>query len=878
MRLGPRFAAFAALFCLSATAFSQCPAGTTVPSVHICSPTNNATVGTEVTVTATAVSNFPISAMKVYVDGVSVYTFHDSSINTDLLVSEGAHRLTVKAWDTGGGVFSSVVNITATDGGGGGGECTAGAANTVRICAPASGTTLPSPVDVEAYVNATSTVQATKIYVDGTSVWSGTSPQVTASLAMNSGSHKITVKGWTTAGTVLASSVTFNVSTTTQGCTAGAAESVKICSPASGATVSSPVDVEAFVNTASTVQATKIYVDGTSVWSGTSKQVSANLSMSGGAHKVTVKGWTTAGTVLAASVNFSVGTGGGGGGGFAVTPRRYTATPNVPVQFSATGATAWSVDGITGGDAATVGTIDETGLYTPPATTGQHTISATDGTNTATAAVWVSTVAGIYTYKYDERRSGVNTSETVLTPANVQSGNFGKLGSFPVDGYVVGQPVYRSAVTINGQPHNVVYVATLHDSVYAFDADARQSAPLWKRSFLNSAAGVTTYPPVDTCCVPEVGIASTMTIDPATGTLFTVVPTKEGTTYVYRLHALDSTTGADLAGSPVVITASVAGTGDSSTNGVVNFDPYYHLQRPALLLSNGALYIGFGSYNDVRPYHGWLMAYDASTLAQIGVWCATPNGYEGGLWQSGGGPSVDESGAIYISTGNGTYTAAAGGRDFGQSIVKFDHNLNVLDFFTPFDFKTLNQYDRDVGASHVVLLPSVPTGAPTHLAVNVNKGGDIYVMDYDMLGHNHPTDNSQIFQTLSGFNMIRETPAYWNNNLYFVPLDSPLMKYTLSATGFASAGQSSFTFPFPGSSPVISANGSADGVLWTTKHSGGAAILYAIDPNTLSVLWESDTKSSDTADISVRFSVPMIVNGRVYLAGKTSLVIYGMLP
>lgn len=882
------------LVCLSTKSFAQCPAGATVPSVNVCSPTNNSTVGTEVVVSATARSNHPISAMKIYDNGVSVYTFHDSSIDISLVLTVGVHKLNVKAWDTTGAVFGTTVTVTASDNPPppGPGPCTAGAVNTVNICSPASGSTVGSPVDVEAYINASTSVTGTAIYLDGTLKWTGgANPQVSASFAAATGTHKLTVKGWTSGGTIVSQSETFTVGSgggtppppTT--CTNSTANTVLICTPAKGSTVTSPVDVEAYINSSSGINGTRIYVDGVGAYTGTTATVSANLTMATGTHNVVVKGWTKVGTILQSSTSFTVGTGTTPPppppSGFAVMPRRYVTTSKVPVQFAATGATSWSVDGVAGGN-STIGTIDATGLYTPGTDTTNHTISATDGTNTATSTVWVSDLDGVYNYKYDTMQTGANTNEQALTPALVNTSTFGKLASYPVDGNVLGQPLYLAGVSIPGEGvHNVVYVATNHDSVYAFDADGKSSTPLWKRSFINPAAGITTYPPVDACCVTEVGIAGTMVIDPATNTMYVVAATKENGSYIHRLHALDATSGAERANSPVTIQASVAGTGDGTSGGVVRFNPYYHFQRAALLLSQGAVYVSYASFNDVRPYHGWIMGYDATTLAQIGAFCVSPNGFEGGIWAAGGGPTADASGAIYVATGNGSFTAASGGHDYSQSVVKLDHNLNVIDYFTPYDWSATNKIDRDLGSSNVVLFPSVPSGAPSHLAANINKTGNIYVMNYDQLGHYNSASNSGIVQTVGGFNLMRVTPAYWNNSLYFAALDSTLVKMNLTATGFNTtpASKTSSTFPYPGTPAVISANGNSNGIVWATKHSGGAAILYAYDANDLTkLLWASSNTSRDTADGSVRFSVPMIANGRMYMAGKSALVIYGLLP
>jgi len=333
---------------------------------------------------------------------------------------------------------------------------------------------------------------------------------------------------------------------------------------------------------------------------------------------------------------------------FSISPRVSVLTFTGTQQFTASsGGVTWSVDGIVGGSTSS-GTITSTGLYTPPSNTGTHTVTGTASGQSAGATVYVSNYPGTFTHHNDNNRTGQNTAETVLTPSNVTQAQFGKLYSYAVDGYSYASPLYVANVSIPGKGfHNVVYVATEHDSVYAFDADGLTSTPLWKVSFLQS--GVTTVPCADVgeCGdIPnEIGITGTPVIDPGSGTLYVVAKTKESSSYVQRLHALDITTGAEKFGGPVIIQASVPGIGDGTTT--VNFNALRENQRPGLLLSNGIVYLGFGSHGDNPTYHGWVLAYNATTLQQVLVYNATPDGSEGGIWQSGGGLATDATGNIY---------------------------------------------------------------------------------------------------------------------------------------------------------------------------------------------------------------------------------------
>ena len=361
-----------------------------------------------------------------------------------------------------------------------------------------------------------------------------------------------------------------------------------------------------------------------------------------------------------------------------INPKSVAVAPSGSAQFGATiinsGALlVWSVDGIAGGNSA-VGTISSTGLYIAPATTGTHGITATlQGTSvTGSATVGVNNYRGVFTYHNDNARTGANQGEVVLTPANVGSAQFGKLFTLPVDGEIYAQPLYVSNVTIPGKGvRNVVYVATQHDSVYAFDADGGGPVPLWQVNFLSS--GVTTVSPADVdsdAYLVEIGIAGTPVIDPATSTIYVVAYTAESGHYVHRLHALDLATGAEKFGGPVVVGASSPGSDNTSRNGRVPFIPFRELQRAALLLANNVVYLAFASHGDHGPFHGWVLGYDAQSLQQVAVHNSTPDGVYGGIWMSGGGLAADASNNIYFLTGNGTFDGDVGGNDLGDSFVK----------------------------------------------------------------------------------------------------------------------------------------------------------------------------------------------------------------
>jgi hypothetical protein len=518
----------------------------------------------------------------------------------------------------------------------------------------------------------------------------------------------------------------------------------------------------------------------------------------------------------------------------------------------------------------------------------------------------------VLTQRYDAARSGVNANETILTPSSATANNFGKLFSMPVDGYVYAQPLYVPNVLIPGQgAHNVVYIATEHDSVYAYDADGLVLQPLWKVNFTNPPS-VTTVPlsanAGATDLIPEVGITSTPVIDPSSGTLYVVAETQEvsgsTTNSVYKLHALDITTGNERPGSPVVIQGQVPGTGSPNNNGFLVFSPQLSLQRPGLALVNNAVFIAFGSWGDASIWHGWIFGYDKSSLSQVAAFSVSPNGTEGlgGIWMSGAGLAVDASGDLYFSTGNGAFDGIS---NFGNSYLKLaTSSLTVVDYFTPYNQHALDAANLDVASGGVLLLPdSAGTANHPHIMIGCGKNGAIYVLDRDNMGHFNSSGDTQIIQELLnviGGTLVNPlgtdevdnsftTPAYWQGHVYFGAADDTLkmFNFTNGLLSTSAASQSATVYQPRGTVPVVSANGSTNGILWAVENAGSVvgadltgttAVLHAYDATNLAnELYNSSQVASDAAGKPVKFTVPTVVNGKVYVATQTSIAVYGLL-
>ncbi|MHB8474447.1 MAG: hypothetical protein ACYC9K_11285 [Sulfuricaulis sp.] len=557
------------------------------------------------------------------------------------------------------------------------------------------------------------------------------------------------------------------------------------------------------------------------------------------------------------------------------------------VAYSTNSAVTWRVDGIQGGNAI-VGVISAGGLYTPPPGETTHSISATsveDPARSSSASVTVKFLSGVLTYHNDNTRSGQYLQEKILTPGNVNTTTFGKIFSFSVDGAVYAQPLYISNVPIAGLLHNVIFVATEHNSVYAFDADSKTDVPLWHTSFIDPAKGITTVPSIDTNCAdinPEIGITSTPVIDPATGILYVVAMTKENGTYAHRIHALDITTGNEKFGTGMKIQASVPGTAaPNDGKGHLVFTSLLENQRAALLLSNNVLYISVGSFCDLGNHHGWLLTYDSKTLNLLGAFSSTPNGTEGGIWQSGGGAAADVNGNVYVITGDGSFDASSGGSNYGNTFLKFSGaSLTVADYFTPFNQAILAAVNGDLGSGGALLLPDQSAG-PAHLLVSAGKQGTIYLLNRDNMGKFQAANDNQIVQSLPGPYSLFGTPAYFKNTVYMAAAGDGLKAYTLSNGQLSLSKQSTSVFRWPGATAVISANGSNNGIVWAleTNGSGAPAILHAYSAADVSIeLYNSNqSPARDFPGSAVKFAIPTVINGKVYVGAQDQVTVFGLL-
>jgi hypothetical protein len=502
--------------------------------------------------------------------------------------------------------------------------------------------------------------------------------------------------------------------------------------------------------------------------------------------------------------------------------------------------------------------------------------------------------AQMTTSQVDNARTGAYLKETILTAQNVDPQQFGKLFTFKVDGDIYAQPLFLSGVEIPGKgKHDVIYIATEHDSVYAFDAYGNPSTPLWRVSFLTN--GASTIPERDVECFfirPEVGITSTPVIDLKTGTLYVLTRTKKfqllyASEYHQQLHALAVTNGVEKFGGPVEIQAVVPGKGDGSNGGSVAFDPLRENPRAALLLSNGTVYLSWASSCDVGPYHGWVIAYDAHTLKQKAVFNDSPDADDGGIWASDTGIAADKDGDIYVATGNGRFDAARGGRDYGDTLLKLhseSSGLAIKDYFTPYNEAQLNAQDNDLGSGGPMLLPD-QRGPHTHLMVIGGKAPLLYMVDRDHMGHFQPDTNSHAVQTIPTKGGIFGSTAYWNQNVYVLSEGDALRDYQVNDGKLVYKGSSTFSLQDHAATPAVSANGDKDGIVWIVSSKGWnspdrTAVLHAVDAsNVAHELYNSERNPGrDRAGLALRFNIPTIVNAHVYIGTKREVDVYGLLP
>jgi len=603
----------------------------------------------------------------------------------------------------------------------------------------------------------------------------------------------------------------------------------------------------------------------------------------------------------------------------AISPARAALTVTQALTLTATtndyAGVTWTVSPAGGTLSATSSASGANVTFTAPSAAGVYTVTATSVTasaQNASIAIGVTDLAGVYTYHNDRSRSGANTQEYALTPATVNTTSFGKLFSCTVDGAVYPQPLWAANLSINGATRNVLFVATNNDSLYAFDADANPCQQLWQVSLIDPAHGGMSGEGT----ANDLGVIGTPVIDPATNTLFAVArsvytdPTTNVTAYYHRLHAIDIFTGNEKSGAPLLIGASAPKVGGSAL-----FNPQQQLQRSALVLSNGTLYVTFGSNSDSFPWYGWVMGYtydaNGATPTPGPVLNTTPNQNGGGIWMAGGGPAVDGQGNIYLGTGNGVFdadVATSPQLDYADSLLRLTSALTVNAYFTPSDQATDASKDLDFGSTGVMTL-DLSAGPFQHILIAGGKDGSFYVLNRDILGDDYG-DTFAMQPPLPVGGTILAPPVFWNNTVYIGGIGTPLQAFafdlstdTLNTTPTSQSPTSyGATGTKPGPGLAVSAAGSGSGVVWgidTTNNCFGKnivcgpAVLHAYDASNLGTeLWNSSLLASDTAGTAVKFTVPMVANGKVYVgtrgnntggaSGSTSVSgevdVYGLKP
>ncbi len=525
-------------------------------------------------------------------------------------------------------------------------------------------------------------------------------------------------------------------------------------------------------------------------------------------------------------------------------------------------------------------------------------ITNSAGTITSGAATLTVTAAGpatdVLTYHNDIARTGQNLNETILTTSNVTSAKFGKLGLYSTDGGVDAQPLLASAVAVPGNgTHNLLIVASEHDTVYAFDADS--GSTIWHTSMLKS--GETTSDTRGCGQVsPEIGVTATPVIDRTrgpNGAVYVLAMSKNGSAYHQRLHALDLALGTELFGGPVDIQATYPGTGDNSNGSSVVFDPAQYKERVGLLLLNGVIYTGWASHCDIRPYTGWIMGYSAATLAQTSVLDVTPDGSGGAIWMAGACLAADNSGNIYFLDANGDFDTTLNANGFpssgnyGNAFMKLStsgNQLAVADYFEMDNQASENAGDTDLGSGGAMVLPDLSDGAghTMHLAVGAGKDQNLYVVNRDSMGKFNAGSN-RIYQQLTGVlsGGVWAMPAYFNNTVYYGSVGNSIQAFKITNAKLATSAtaQTANSFGYPGTTPSISANGTNNGIVWAVENSS-PAVLHAFDAGTLNELYNSNQASGgrDQFGAGNKFITPMIANGKVFVGTPNGVAVFGELP
>lgn len=542
--------------------------------------------------------------------------------------------------------------------------------------------------------------------------------------------------------------------------------------------------------------------------------------------------------------------------------------------------------------------------YATPATTAANSgeqfqvqVSNTAGSvtsNMATLTVTANSTASadVVTHHYDVSRSGVNAAETALTTSNVNSTTFGKVGEFSVDGQIDSQALYLSQLAIPGQgTKNVLYVATEKDSVYAVDADSisgTSATVLWKSSVLGSGEA-----PADAGSLPcgninPNGVTATPVIDRGRNAIYVEAMSKSSTgSIIHRLHALDLTTGKELFGGAVTITATYPGTGGNSQGGMVTFDPHVHHERAALLESGGNIYTAWsGLDGDCGDYSAWVIAYSADTLTQTGAIDLVPNNHGGGMWMGGGGPAADTAGSVYLISGNGFGDTPGTNSSYGNSFVRLtlSNGLKVADYFTPFNTIAEDNGDVDFGSAAPLLLPDMmdANGTTRHLALGAGKDGNLYVVDRDNMGQFNAMKNDVFQQIQISTHENHSSPIFFNGTVYICPTGDTLKAFTVTKAqlGASPSSQSNHVFGSNGAVASISANGTSNGIVWALDWSAGA--LFAYDAANLGKELYDSGQAANSRDhfsaVGGHFITPMVVNGRVYIGTASSVAVFGLLP
>ena len=867
--------------------------GTSAPSITSLNP-NSGPVGTSVTITGT---NFGATqgTSAVMFNGTAGTPTAWSATSITVPVPSGATTGNVAV--TVGGVASNGVNFTVGT-----------SAPSITSLNPNSG-----PVGTSVTITGTNfgaTQGTSTVTFNGTAgtptAWSGTSITVPVPSGATTGNIIVTVGG------VASNGVNFTVGTS--------APSITSLNPNSG-----PVGTSVTItgtNFGATQGTSTVTFNGTAgtptAWSGTSITVPVPSGATTGNIIVTVGG------VASNGVNFALGS----TSNITVTlsPVRGGATLTQQIQLTATVANDVDAAGVTWAVSAggTLTGQTTTVAFFSAATAGVYTVTATSVANnskSAAATISVTDLSGVYTYHNDLARDGVNSQEYALTTSSVNTSTFGKLFSCTVDGAIYAQPLWVANVTINSVKHNVVFVATQHDSLYAFDADTSPCVQLWHTNLIDSAhggtSGETSVPSGvpgslvgsgNGDIMPEVGVTGTPVIDPSTNTLYVVSKSVivSGPTFYQRLHAIDLATGNEKTGSPVTITATYPGTGDGGTT--VTFNPRQQNQRPGLALVNGSVYIAWASHEDTAPFYGWVVGYtyNGSSFTRSSVLNVSPNVGYGGIWMGGAAPSADANNHIYLITSNAEFdatNASAPNNDYGDSFLQLTTGLAITSYFTPSDQANDNANDQDFGAGGSAVVLNLPSGSPQHLVIGGGKDGTLYLLNGDAMGGLGDSNARQKFSLGNG---IYATGAFWNNNFYIAGWNGPLTSYSFNSStnlfNTSVVSRSSSNYGFPGASPSVSSTGTSNGIVWALDNTNyctaqspgcGPAVLHAYNTNSLSSdLWNSSMISGDAAGNAVKFTVPTVANGKVYVGtrgnntggtfGSTSvsgeLDVYGLKP